>query len=139
MDHRALLASLVLALCAGCGGAETHDKLVGTWTLDAAATQELPDFRNMPEARRAGLFQTLASMSLEITFTKATLKRQQSVKATGAQIEESGSYQVVKRDGTKLVLAVTTTEGERQRIGVDVQGDRLILDMDDARSVLVRK
>ena len=78
-------------------------------------------------------------MTLEITFTKGTLQRTGTVKATGVQTEESDSYKVVKRDGTKMVLAVTTSEGDRKRVVVELQGDRLILTMDDTRSVFVRK
>ena len=139
MDSRSRLASLLLVACAGCGGAGTHEKLVGTWTLDAQATTELPEFKRRPEEERAALFKTLTSMTLEIRFTKGTLQRTGTVKATGAQTEESDSYKVVKRDGTKMVLAVTTSEGDRKRVVVDLQGDRLILTMDDMRSVFVRK
>ncbi|MHC4547853.1 MAG: hypothetical protein ACYTEZ_03670 [Planctomycetota bacterium] len=143
MGHRTRLSALVaiaVALAApGCGGGATVGQLVGTWTLDVEATKELPHFKAMPEEVRAGVFKSLGGMMLEVTFTKNTVRKETGL-LEGSQYREAeeGTYEVVKRAGTRMVLAITSGK-ERTRIAVDLQGDRLVLDMDEAKSVLRRK
>ena len=145
MSHRttlfAVLAAVVCLMAPGCGE-QVRQKIVGTWVLDLEATKALPHYQAIPEEKRNARFKNLGDMMLEVTFTQNTISKQSSVHVLegldNMQASVSGTYRVNRSKGNSLVLAVQTSEG-MQRVGVEIRGDQLILDMDESKTVLRRK
>jgi len=145
MSHRRLLFAALAVVCLmapGCGNS-VQEKIVGTWVLDLEATKALPHFQTMPEEQRAALFKNLGGMMLEVTFTQNMLSKRSRVQMLEGldQMEASvsGTYKINRAKGNTLVLAAQTSEGMK-RVGIEVKGDdRIILDMDESRTVLKRK
>ena len=146
MSHRILvfvvLGAIVCLMAPGCGDS-TPSRIIGTWTLDLEATKGLSYYLSMPEKQREELYKNLGGMTLEVTFTQNTMSKVWSVQVLEGldkmQQSMNGTYKVNLAKGNTLVLAVQTSEG-MQRVGVELRGDnQLILDMDESKTVLVRK
>jgi hypothetical protein len=126
----------------GCGK-PVRENIVGSWVLDLEATKALPHFRAMAEEQRNALFKNLDGMTLEVTITQNTLSKQSSVHMLEGldQMKASmnGTYIVNRAKGNTVVLAVQTSEG-MQRVGIELKEDgRIVLDMDESKTVLRRK
>jgi len=141
MKHaRSRLAAVAVVVwgALGCGGGSSSEQLVGHWTLDAEATRSLPQVQAMSEEQRAGLYRNLAAMTVDVTFTTGTVRKEVAL-LEGATLVEKGSYRLVHRTGNSMVLALTTEGGERKRMGVSVDGDLLVLEMDESCLALKRE
>jgi hypothetical protein len=126
----------------GCGQ-PVREKIVGTWVLDLEATKALPHFKAMPEEQKSTLFKNLDGMTLEVTITQNTLSKESSVHMLEGleQMKASmnGTYIVNRAKGNTVVLAVQSSEGT-QRVGIELKDDgRIVLDMDESKTVLRRK
>jgi len=145
MSHRrtlfVVLAMVVCFMAPGCGQ-PVREKIVGTWVLDLEATKALPHYQAMAEEKRSVAFKNLDGMMLEVTITQNTLNKESSVHILEGldQMKASvgGTYIVNLSKGNSLVLAVQTSEGMK-RVGVELKDERLILDMDESKTVLRRK
>ena len=146
MSHRMLvfvvLGAVVCLTAPGCGDS-IQGRIIGTWTLDLEATKGLSYYLSMPEKQREELYKNLGGMTMEVTFTQNTMSKVWSAQVLEGldkmQQSMNGTYKVNLAKGNTLVLAVQTSEG-MQRVGIELRGEnQLILDMDESKTVLVRK
>ena len=135
------VACVVVIAISGCHGESANDRLAGTWVLDAEATLELPAHRALAKPELEAFRRTLKATSTEVTFASGKVTRKSSVADRDGRYEseEGGPFRIVTSKRDRVVISFTNEDGERRRMALDFDGDRLVMEIDEAKSVLRRK
>ena len=120
----AVLAALVIAGC----GAPIEERILGEWALDAEATKELESIRNMAEATRRGVLDSLEIRNPRFTFTGETMIFR--IADGGRIAERRTDYRVESKDGDRFAIIATGEGGNSQRLDCEFDGATLMITMD---------
>ena len=108
----------------------TNAAFKGTWKLDMDEIAKVdPEFKEMPPALRDAI-------KMEVTIDDKNINMKTPM--MGEETFESQAYTLKNSEGNKYILEVTTEDGEKEDVILEVMGERLTMENDEEKLVLKR-
>ena len=130
------VALACVTLTAGCGAG--GGGLVGTWTLDAEALSEMPDFEKMSDQEKQMSKTIMGMMKVEITFG-SNGKMTAVAEAMGQKTEYEADYTSTDKGNGVYEIKTTEEDGTPKTVSVELKGDLLFVTDGEQKFPLRRK